>query len=42
MTKYAAGWAETTKTGPDDARRVVWALGEYFLIFLRFFSPILT
>ena len=35
--KYTTGWTETTKTGPNDARRVVWALGEYFIILLSFF-----
>ena len=25
------GWVETTKTGPNDVRRVVWALGVCFL-----------
>jgi len=33
MTKYATGRAETTKMGPNNARRVVWALGEYYFIF---------
>ena len=30
-------WAGTTKTGPNDARHVVWAIGDFFFIFLRFF-----
>ena len=25
------------RTGPNDARRVVWALGEFFLSFFRLF-----
>ena len=29
-------WAATTKTGPNDASGVVWALGAFF--FLRFFN----
>jgi hypothetical protein len=29
--------AEIEVTGPNDARRVVWAIGEYFLIFFVFF-----
>ena len=28
--------ATTTTTGPNDARRVVWALGEFCYIFLLF------
>jgi hypothetical protein len=31
------GWAAGTKTGPNDARRVVWTLGIFFFVFfLRF------
>ena len=30
-------WAGTTKTSPNDAKRVVWALGEFLFFFLRFF-----
>jgi hypothetical protein len=26
-----------TRTGPNDASGVVWAIGEYFFIFLRVF-----
>ena len=37
MTKYITDWAETTKTGPNDASGVIWALSEYFFTFLRFF-----
>jgi hypothetical protein len=29
--------ATTTITGPNDARRVVWALGEFFFISVVFF-----
>jgi hypothetical protein len=29
--------AATTITGPNDARRVVWALGEFFFHFFRVF-----
>jgi hypothetical protein len=29
--------AAATRTGPNDAFRVVWAIGEYFLFFLRVF-----
>ena len=29
-TVYEIGRAGTTKTGPNDARHVIWALGEFF------------
>ena len=29
--------ATTTITGPNDARRVVWALGEFFYFYIRVF-----
>jgi hypothetical protein len=32
------GRAGMTKTGPDDARHVVWALGESFFIIIHSFS----
>ena len=35
--KYTTGWAATTKMGPNDARRVIWTLGEYFLFFSSLF-----
>ena len=31
-TKYTTRRAATTKMGPNDAKRVVWTLGECFLI----------
>jgi hypothetical protein len=31
------GWAATTKTGPNDARRVVWALGVCFFEYKSFY-----
>ena len=34
------GGATTTTTGPNDARRIVWALGEFFFIFIVFFFRI--
>ena len=36
-TEGSSGEATTTTTGPNDARRIVWALGEFFLFFLRVF-----
>jgi hypothetical protein len=30
MNNYATRKTAKTKTGSNDARRVVWALGEYF------------
>ena len=30
-------WAGTVKMGPNDANRVVWALGEYFFYFFFIF-----
>ena len=27
----------TTRTGPNDARRVVWAIGKYFFVLFMFF-----
>ena len=30
------GWAAMTKTGPNDARHVIWALSMYFFSFLVF------
>ena len=30
-------WAGTTKTRPNDARRVVWAPGEFLFLLLCFF-----
>ena len=36
-TERSSGGATTTTMGPNDARRVVWALGEFFLIFFVFF-----
>ena len=32
-----AGKVATTKTGPNDASGVVWALGKFFFSFLSFF-----
>ena len=29
------GWPTVTKTGPNDARRVVWALGMFLFLFFR-------
>ena len=37
-TRHVIGKAGTTKTGPNDARRVVWALGESFFIIIHSFS----
>ena len=37
-TVYEIRRAGTTKTGPNDARRVVWALGEFFLYIFRSFT----
>ena len=37
ITKYTTGSAATSKTGPNDARHVVWACGEFFFFFLRIF-----
>ena len=31
------GWAATTKTGPNDARRVVWALGMSLFLLCIFY-----
>ena len=31
-----------TRTGPNDARRVVWAIGEFFIYLFRAFFNILT
>ena len=36
-TRYVPGRADTTKTGPNDAFRVVWTLGELILLNLRVF-----
>ena len=41
MTKYNTGRAATMKTGPNDARRVIWAVGECFILSLCVF-PIPT
>ena len=30
-------WAGTTKTGPNDVRRVIWAIDEFFIYFPSFF-----
>ena len=30
---FSGGGATTMTTGPNDARRVVWALGEFFILF---------
>ena len=35
ITNFQQGRPAMTRTGPDDARRVVWALGEFFLFFLH-------
>ena len=39
-TRYAIGRATTTKTGSNDARRVVWALGNF--LFFRFFNILIN
>src|ERR1700678_2750680 len=31
------GWTAITKTGPNDARHVVWALDTFFFFFFFFF-----
>ena len=36
-TRHVIGKAGTTKTGPNDARRVVWALDELFFFSSCFF-----
>ena len=36
-TRYVIERAGMTKTGPNDAKRVVWALGEVFFFFPCFF-----
>ena len=33
---------EIKRTGPNDARHVVWAIGEFFMISFVFFLNILT
>ena len=33
----SSGEATTTTTGPNNARHVVWALGEFFYFFFVFF-----
>ena len=35
-TKYTTGRPGTKKTGPNDAGRVVWALGEFFFLYFVF------
>ena len=30
MIKYARGRVTESKTGPDDAGHIVWALGDFF------------
>ena len=37
-TRYVIGRADTTKIGPNDAKRVVWTLGELSLLFIHVFS----
>ena len=36
-TAYTRGRAVTMKTGPNDARRVVWAICKYFYFYFVFF-----
>ena len=36
--RYMTGQACTTKTGPNDAKRVVWTLGELILFLTVIFS----
>jgi hypothetical protein len=36
-TKYASERPATTRMGPDDARCVVWAIGELLFIYFVFF-----
>ena len=36
-TRYVIERAGMTKTGPNDAKRVVWTLGEVFFFFPCFF-----
>jgi len=40
--KYAMWSVVTMRTGPNDARRVVWAIGEFIYLFLRIFYIVLT
>ena len=37
MHQYTTGRLATTRTGPNDARCVVWAIGEFFFLFPSFF-----
>ena len=37
MAGRESGWAATAKTGPNDGRHVVWALGVFFFRFFEFF-----
>ena len=32
--KYAMGGEAVTKTGPNNASAIVWAIGEFFFIYL--------
>ena len=40
--KYGTRRMEMTKTGPNDARRVVWAIGKFFYISFVFFQTLTT
>ena len=42
MHQYTTGRLATTRTGPNDARRVVWAIGQFFFFFFLCFFSILT
>ena len=38
MARRGQWKAMATITGPNDARRVVWALGKFFFFFLRVYN----
>ena len=42
MEGFSGGGATTTRTGPNDASHVVWALGEFFFNLLHVFFGYLT
>ena len=35
--KYTMGGAAATKMGPNNASAVVWAIGEFFFLFILLF-----